>query len=93
MLLGGLAGALAFAGILGFAVIKFGSLSSFMHIRRAESIRTVSDTGSPAPWQQPNSAIAPPPHLRDPLRARREIEAQSRDIMEILSRASRGAAT
>jgi hypothetical protein len=93
MLLGGLAGALAFAGILGFAVIKFGSLSSFMHIRRAESIRTVSDTGSPAPWQQPNSAIAPPPHLRDPLRARREIEAQSRDIMEILSRASRGTAT
>jgi hypothetical protein len=93
MLLGGLAGALAFAGILGFAVIKFGSLSSFMHIRRAGSIRTVSDTASPPPWQQPNSAIAPPPHLRDPLRARREIEAQSRDIMEILSRASRGAAT
>jgi hypothetical protein len=93
MLLGGLAGALAFAGILGFAVIKFGNLSSVMHIcRRPESIRTVSDTGSPPPWQQLNADIRPP-HLRDPFRARREIEAQSRDIMEILSRASRGATT
>ncbi|GAB1715958.1 MAG: hypothetical protein NTAFB05_10000 [Nitrobacter sp.] len=92
MLLGGLAGALAFAGILGSAVIKFGSLSSLMHIRRPGSTRAVSDSGSPPPWQQPNSDLAPP-HLRDPLRARREIEAQSRDIMEILSRASRGAAT
>jgi hypothetical protein len=92
-LLGGLAGALAFAGILGFTVIKFGNPSSLVHIRRRpEPIRTVSDGGSPPPWQEPNSHTAPP-HLRDPLRARREIEAQSRDIMEILSRASRGAAT
>jgi hypothetical protein len=93
LLLGWLGGALAFAGLLGFAVVKFGSLSSLTHIRRrSESIRTVSDPGSPPPWQQPNSDIRPP-HLRDPLRARQEIEAQSRDIMEILSRAARGATT
>jgi hypothetical protein len=93
LLLGGLGGALAFAGLLGFAVVKFGSLSSLTHIRRrSESIWDAVDTGHLPPWQQPNSDIRPP-HLRDPLRARREIEAQSRDIMEILSRASRGATT
>ena len=75
LLLGGLAGALAFAGILGFAVVKFGSLSSLTHIRRrSESIWDAVDTGHLPPWQQPNSDIRPP-HLRDPLRARREIES------------------
>ncbi|WP_439925149.1 hypothetical protein [Nitrobacter sp. JJSN] len=93
LLLGWLAGALAFAGLIGFAVVKFGDLSNFMHIRpRSESIWDVVDTGHLPPWQRQRSDIAPTP-ARDPLRARREIEAQSRDIMEILSRASRGATT
>lgn len=93
MLLGGLAGALAFAGLLGFAAIKFGNLSSLGHIRRRpESIWGVVDNGHPPPWQRRDTDIAPT-SANDPLRARREIEAQSRDIMEILSRASRGATT
>jgi hypothetical protein len=93
LLLGGLAGALALAGLIGFAVVKFGDLSSFMHIRhRSESIWDVVDTAHLPPWQRQRSDIAPTP-ARDPLGARREIEAQSRDIMEILSRASRGATT
>jgi hypothetical protein len=95
MLLGGLAGALAFAGLLGFVAIKFGSLSSLARIRRhPESIRDLVDNGHPPPWQRQrrDSDIAPT-SASDPLRARREIEAQSRDIMEILSRASRGATT
>ena len=37
LLLGGLAGALALAGLIGFAVVKFGDLSSFMHIRHRRS--------------------------------------------------------
>jgi hypothetical protein len=92
-LLGGLAAALGFAGVLGFAVVRFGSLSSVMRtLPRSESIRDVVDTGHLPPWQRRDNDIAPTP-ARDPLRTRREIEAQSRDIMEILARASRGAAT
>jgi hypothetical protein len=92
-LLGGLAAALGFAGILGFAVVRFGSLSSIMRtLPRSESIRDVVDTEHLPPWQRRDNDIAPTP-ARDPVRTRREIEAQSRDIMEILARASRGAAT
>jgi hypothetical protein len=92
-LLGGLAGALGFAGLLGFAVVKLGSLSSIMRtLPQPESIRDALDNGHLPPWQRQNPDVAPTP-ARDPLRLRREIEAQSRDIMEILSRASRGTAT
>jgi hypothetical protein len=92
-LLGWLAGALAFAGLLGFAVVKFGNLSSLVHIRhRPEAIWDVADNGHPPPWQRQH-VDNPPTPASDPLRARREIEVQSRDIMEILSRASREATT
>ena len=90
MLLGGLAGALAFAGLLGFAVVKFGHLGRFGYIHhRPESITDAIDAGPPPPWQRRDSDVAPTPG-NDPLRRRREIEAQSHDIMEILSRESRG---
>ena len=93
MLLGGLGGALAFAGLLGFAVVQFGSLNRFNQIRRRpESIWDVADAGHPPPWQPRDMDIAPEPN-NNPLHTRREIEAQSRDIMQILSRASREAAT
>ena len=93
MLLGGLAGALAFAGFLGFAVVKFGSLSRLSRIRRRpESIWDIADAGGPPPWQ-PRDDDTPPSPNNNSLRSRREIEAQSRDIMQILSRASREAVT
>ena len=93
MLLGGLAGALAFAGFLGFAVVKFGSLSRLGQMRRRqESIWDPVDGDRPAPWQTPD-IHAPAPPREETLRARRDIEAQSRDILELLSRASREAAT
>lgn len=93
MLLGGLAGALAFAGLLGLAVFKFGNLNRFGHIRRRSgSIWDTADVSQPPPWQPRNVDVAPTSGS-DLLRARREIEAQSRDILELLSRASRGAAT
>lgn len=92
-LLGGLATALGFAGILGFAIVRLGSLSDVMRtLPRSEARGDVVDTGLVPPWQRRTTDVAPTP-ARDPLRARREIEAQSRDIMELLSRASRGAAT
>ncbi len=92
-LLGGLAAALGFAGILGFAIVRLGSLSDVMRtLPRSEAIGDVVDTGLVPSWQRRTTNVAPTP-ARDPLRAQREIEAQSRDIMEILSRASRGAAT
>jgi hypothetical protein len=97
VLLGWFAGALAFAGLLGFAVVKFGNLSSFMHIRRRqETIWDVVDAGHPPPWQrqeQRKDIDIAPKSDSDLLRTRQEIEAQSRDIMEILARASRGATT
>lgn len=93
MLLGGLAGALAFAGFLGFAVVKFGSLSRLGQMRRRqESIWDPVDGDRPAPWQT-QDIHAPAPPREETLRARRDIEAQSRDILELLSRASREAAT
>ena len=93
MLLGGLAGALAFAGLLGFAVVKFGNLNRFGNIRRrSESIWDAANVSQPPPWQRRDLDAAPTPGI-DPLHRRREIEAQSRDILELLSRASRGAAT
>jgi hypothetical protein len=93
MLLGGLAGALAFAGFLGFAVVKFGSLNRLGQIRRRrESIWDSADNDRPAPWQTQN-INAPLPSREETLRTRRDIEAQSRDILELLSRASREAAT
>lgn len=92
MLLGGLAGALALAGFLGFAAVKFGNLSSLLHIRRSESIEDLVDYGCPPPWQRKDPETAQTSRS-DLQRTRREIEAQSRDIMEILSRASRGATT
>jgi hypothetical protein len=94
MLLGGLAGALAFAGFLGFAVVKFGHLNGLGRIRRRpESIWDNIESGHPPPWQAQQEANRVPPSSRDPLRARQDIEAQSRDILELLSRASREAAT
>jgi hypothetical protein len=93
MLLGGLAGALAFAGLLGFAVVKFGNLNRFRHIRRrSESIWDTADVSQPPPWQRRDLDAPPTPGI-DPLHRRREIEAQSRDILELLSRASRGVTT
>jgi hypothetical protein len=91
MLLGGLAGALAFAGLLGFAAVKSGNLSSLLHVRRSGLIEDLV-SHSPPPWPPKDSDIAQTSRS-DLLRKRREIEAQSRDIMEILSRASRGATT
>jgi hypothetical protein len=92
-LLGGLAAALGFAGILGFAIVRLGSVSDVMRtLPRSEARGDVVDTGLVPPWQRRTTNVAPTP-ASDPLRSRREIEAQSRDIMEILSRASRGAAT
>ena len=93
MLLGGLAGALACAGVLGFAVVKFGSLSRIGQIRRRqESLWDSVDNDRPAPWHA-QDMNAPPPPREEILRSRRNIEAQSRDILELLSRASREAAT
>lgn len=99
MLLGGLAGALAFAGLLGFGVIKFGSLRRIRRtVPRQESIWDESDEAPMAPWQ-PRDLDAEP-HRPEPQprgnpvpRSRREIEAASRDIMKLLSKASREAAT
>ncbi|MBS0530135.1 MAG: hypothetical protein JSS22_12190 [Proteobacteria bacterium] len=93
MLFGGLAGALALAALLGFAVVKFGSLNRFSKIRRrTDSIWDAADAGHPPPWQSRDDGVAPA-STGNLLRPRREIEAQSRDIMEILSRASRETAT
>jgi hypothetical protein len=93
MLLGGLAGALTLAGCLGFAVVKFGSLNRFNRIhRRPESIWDTDGASQPPPWQARDMDAAPT-SSNDTLRTRREIEAQSRDILEILSRASRRATT
>jgi hypothetical protein len=92
MLLGGLAGALAFAGLLGFAAIKFGNLSSLLHVGRSGLIEDLVRHGDAPPWQRKDPDTAQTSRS-DVLRTRREIEAQSRDIMEILSRASRGATT
>lgn len=92
ILLGGLAGALAFAGFLGFAAIKFGSLSSFLHVGRSGLIEDLIRQGSPPPGKQKEADTAQTSRS-DVQRTRREIEAQSRDIMEILARASRGATT
>jgi hypothetical protein len=94
MLLGGLAGALAFAGFLGFTVVKFGSLNRRGQIRRRpESIWDNADTGqSPPPWQA-QKADAAPSSRAGALRTHQDIEAQSRDILELLARASRKAAT
>jgi len=93
MLLGGLAGALALAGCLGFAVVKFGSLIRFSRIhRRPDSIWDTDGASQPPPWQ-PRDMDGAPTSDTDVLRKRREIEAQSRDILEILSRASRRATT
>jgi hypothetical protein len=92
MLLGGLAGALAVAGFLGFAAVKFGNLSSLLQVRHSRLIEDLVDQGYPPPWkrQGPDTAQT---SRSDVLRIRQDIEAQSRDIMEILSRASRGATT
>jgi hypothetical protein len=95
MLLGGLAGALAFAGFLGFTVVKFGSLNRRGQIRRRrpESIWDNADTTqSPPPWQAQKADSAPSPRSST-LRTHQDIEAQSRDILELLSRASRETAT
>lgn len=92
MLLGGLAGALALAGFLGFAAVKFGNLSSLLHVRRSGLIEDLVDHGCPPPWKRKGPDTAQTSRS-DVLRIRQEIEAQSRDIMEILSRASRGATT
>lgn len=97
MLLGGLAGALAFAGFLGFTVVKFGSLSRRGRMRRRpESIWDNAATGqSPPPWQtqQTQEANPVPTPRGGTLRTRQDIEAQSRDILKLLSRASRETAT
>jgi hypothetical protein len=94
-LLSGLAGALGFAGLLGFAVIRLGSRGGIMRNLppRTSPIRDAIDTGHLPPWQRRDHPDIAPTPARDPHRMRKEIEAQSRDIMEILSRASRGAAT
>lgn len=92
MLLGGLAGALAVAGFLGFAAVRFGNLSSLLQIRHSRLIEDLVDQGYPPPWKRKGPDTAQTSRS-DVLRIRQEIEAQSRDIMEILSRASRGATT
>lgn len=92
MLLGGLAGALAVAGFLGFAAVRFGNLSSLLQIRHSRLIEDLIDQGYPPPWKRQGPDTAQTSRT-DVLRIRQEIEAQSRDIMEILSRASRGATT
>ncbi len=92
MLLGGLAGALAVAGFLGFAAVRFGNLSNLLQIRHSRLIEDLVDQGYPPPWKRKGPDTAQTSRS-DVLRIRQEIEAQSRDIMEILSRASRGATT
>jgi hypothetical protein len=92
MLLGGLAGALALAGFLGFAAVRFGNLSSLLQVRHSRLIEDLVDHGYPPPWKR-NGPDTAQTSRSDVLRIRQEIEAQSRDIMEILSRASRGATT
>lgn len=96
MLLGGLAGALAFAGLLGFGVIKFGNLHRIRRTApRQESLWEESDDASMLPWQprdldaEPHRPQPRPRGNPPPPRSRREIEAASRDIMNILSKASR----
>ncbi|WP_425909498.1 hypothetical protein [Nitrobacter sp. TKz-YC02] len=92
MLLGGLAGALAVAGFLGFAAVRFGNLGSLLQIRHSRLIEDLVDQGYPPPWKRKGPDTAQTSRS-DVLRIRQDIEAQSRDIMEILSRASRGATT
>jgi hypothetical protein len=88
-LLGGLAGALGLAAILGFAAVKFGSWGGLSRSRRRQgSIWDVADADQPPPWRSRDAEPAMPPRGDDPVRTRQEIEMQSRDILEILSRAS-----
>lgn len=102
-LLVGLAGALALAGLLGFAVVRFGGASRFSR-RKADhrnSVWDVVDDNNPPPWMSHEPTMPP----SDPRPVKREIDASARqadtrrvtepgnDILEILSRASRSAAT